>query len=66
MILDDFLQYFSLNSILNDIKTSLFGVFINGFRGVQKVRIRTVPAFFIDFIGLLAIFFSFFILFDGK
>jgi hypothetical protein len=50
--LDDFRWFsevFSLNSILNDIKTSLFGNFL-------KVRIRSVPVFSIDFLGLYWIF----------
>jgi hypothetical protein len=29
--------------MLNNVKTLSFSVFINGFRGVRKVRVRTVP-----------------------
>jgi hypothetical protein len=32
--------------MLKDTKVSIFGVFTTGFRGVQKVQARTVPAFF--------------------
>ncbi len=38
------------------MKSSLFDDFIQGGGGVRKVRVRTVSAFFIDFVGLLAIF----------
>jgi hypothetical protein len=38
--------------MLNDTKALSFNVFINGSRKLQKVRARTVPAFFIDFVGL--------------
>jgi hypothetical protein len=42
--------------MLNDMKTSIFGVFINGFRGVRKVRVRTIPAFSFDLKLLLTIY----------
>jgi hypothetical protein len=42
--------------MLNDMKTSIFGVFINGFRVVRKVRARSVPGFSFDLKLLLTIY----------
>jgi hypothetical protein len=39
VVLGDFLQYFSLNSSPNSIKSSFFTVFVDGFGALNEVRV---------------------------
>jgi hypothetical protein len=55
MILGDFLQYFSLNSTLNDEKSSIFNVFFTIF-GVRGVLSQEISSKFDSFRRLFVIF----------
>jgi hypothetical protein len=51
--------------MLNDVKTLSFSVFINGFRGVRKVRARTVPdSPYIHYYSMISILLNFFGLYE--
>jgi hypothetical protein len=62
MILGHFLKFFSLNSILNETKTSLFGVFINGLEGCEKYEFVLSQ---LSSLTLVVIFYSFIVLGDN-
>jgi hypothetical protein len=56
LVLGDFLQYFSLNSSPNSIKSSFFTVFVDGFGALNEVRV-VLSQLFLAFIGYFCEFF---------